>query len=194
MEHRYKFLRLVDGAIRSENGDCTWTVDEQKSIDGALEICECGFHCSQRAFDAFSYVKGELLAEVEVSGTSEIQSDKEAWQHMTIVHAWKWQKRDSVALSIFAAELVLANFERLYPDDDRPRKAIEAARRYNESPTEENRSAADSAADSAAYSAYSAYSAARSAAYSAAEEINRQIADWMQARIHELEPYEASKG
>lgn len=71
------------------------------------------------------------------------------------------------------AEMVLENFEKFYPDDDRPRKAIETARNINA--TDKERKAAMSAAWSAAWSAadsvamYAAMSAAMSAAWSAAD-------------------------
>ena len=81
------------------------------------------------------------------------------------------------------AERVLPLFEAKYPDDNRPRKAIEAVRRCAEDDTEENRiaahvtsnaayAAARSAADAAAAAAAAdaaarAANAARSAAYAA---------------------------
>ena len=49
---------------------------------------------------------------------------------MKIVRAWHWKKEDSVALSIYAAELVIGYYEKIYPNDDRPRKAIEAAKAW----------------------------------------------------------------
>jgi len=66
--------------------------------------------------------------------------------------------RDWYNFKADCAESVLINYEKLYPNDDRPRKSIEAARNYK------NKSAAESAARSAAY-ASSAASAARSADY-----------------------------
>ena len=57
----------------------------------------------------------------------------------------------SVDLAIFCAERVLPIFEAKYPNDDRPRKAIEAAKNGN-------------AADAAVYAAYAAYAAAANAA------------------------------
>ena len=87
------------------------------------------------------------------------------------------------------AESVLPNYESAYPDDDRPRKAIQAARDYvNDKITTEElqaaRSAAWSAARSAAWSAAwsaelaakSAELAARSAAWSA--ELAAKSAAW----------------
>lgn len=87
---------------------------------------------------------------------SEIQDDKQCWSEMRIVEWHRWTKKDSVALAIFAAELVIDNFEKEYPEDDRPRKAIEAAKAVLQSDTVKRRSAARSAA----WSAWSAGSAA----------------------------------
>jgi hypothetical protein len=67
-----------------------------------------------------------------------IQSDDEAWQklHRADLMLWLTKKRgielDEAKLRHFAvdcAEDVLPLFERRYPGDDRPRKAIHAARR-----------------------------------------------------------------
>jgi len=63
-------------------------------------------------------------------------------------------------IAIFAAELVLPIFEKKYPDDDRPRKAIEAKKSWLEGAIN------DKELKAAAYDAYDAASA--SAAYDAA--------------------------
>ena len=60
----------------------------------------------------------------------------------------KLQHEDKVGYAIYAAELVLDIFEAKYPDDDRPRKAIEAAKNYLKT-----QAAADAAAYAAAYAA-----------------------------------------
>lgn len=49
---------------------------------------------------------------------------------MRIVKAYKWTPQDSVKLAIYSAELVIDIFEKQYPDDKRPRLAIEAAKAY----------------------------------------------------------------
>jgi len=100
-----------------------------------------------------------------------VADDKLDWANWLIVRIMDYRKYTSYA--VFTALQVIDNFEKLYPDDKRPRQAIEAAQKCIDDPTEENKSAARSAADSAystAYSAYSAYSTAYSAysAYSAA--------------------------
>ena len=100
----------------------------------------------------------------------------------------RFTKAQAVLYAIFAAKLSLDNFETFYPDDDRPRKAIEAAEKYINKPTDENMSAASaawsaaSAAASAAESAaaWSAASAAWSAA-SAAESAAESAAAWSAA-------------
>jgi hypothetical protein len=67
--------------------------------------------------------------------------------------------------AIFAAEQVIDIFEKKYPNDKRPREAIEAAKRVLKSPTAANKekaraAAAAAAADAdAAYAAYAAYAA-----------------------------------
>jgi len=160
MKTRYKFLRT---GYKSENGDHKWKVGKWYEYDGDIEMCESGFHCSKGIYQAFSYVQGEILAEVEVAGKHEVQDDKEVWEKMRVVRSWKWTKKDSVLFAIFAARLVLKNFEKEFPCDDRPRKAIEAAEVYAKNPTEKNREAAESAAWAAESAAWAAESVTESA-------------------------------
>ena len=105
------------------------------------------------------------------------QSDKEGilglhnnshndWANWVLVRLMN--KKQRIQYAIFAAELVLDNFERRYPEDKRPRLAIEAAKKAIKNNTKQNRSAAWSAAESAWSAAWSARSAAESAAESAA--------------------------
>ena len=82
-------------------------------------------------------------------------------------------RKDKIRYAIFAAEQVLDIFEKEFPEDKRPREAIEAARTVLKNNNKKNRvsaaRSAESAARSAARSAYSAaYSAAESVAYSVA--------------------------
>ena len=184
---RYKFLRT---GLKSVNGNIRWEIGKWEKHDGELEICESGFHCSKEPYDAFKYVQEEILAEVEVRGKNLKQEDKEVWQEMRITKTFKWTKKDSLKLAIFSTELVLKNFEKEYPDDKRPREAIEAAKKVLFKDTAKNRSAARSAAESAAgsaesaaESAWSAGSAAGSAwsARSAAGSAGSAESDWSAA-------------
>ena len=75
-------------------------------------------------------------------------------------------RKQKVQYAVFAAELVVDNFEKEFPDDDRPRKAIEAAKAYIKNQTQANKDAAWSAGgdgDAARSAARSAWSAAWSA-------------------------------
>ena len=74
-------------------------------------------------------------------------------------------KKQKVQYAIFAAELVVDIYEKRCPDNDKPRKAIEAARAYLKNPCKKTKDAAYAAADAAA--AYAA-AAADAAAYAAA--------------------------
>ena len=205
----YKFLRT---GLRSNSGNHTWKIGEWYEED-KVSICNRGFHASKTPLQALSYVGGEILAEVFVRGKSEIQKNKECWSEMKINKAWHWTKKDSVELSIFAAELCLKNFEKVYPKDKRPREAIEAARKVLLNDTEENRSAAWSAASAAtaaarsgAWLASAAESGARSGARSAAaasewsaesesaesakKSLISKIDNWFIKKIKTLQKYE----
>jgi len=98
----------------------------------------------------------------------------------------KMNKKQSVQLAVFSARLCLEVFENEFPDDDRPRKAIEAAEAYIKNPCEQTKSAAWSAAwsaesarsaASASWSAGAAWSAA-SAAWSARRAASAARAAW----------------
>lgn len=62
-------------------------------------------------------------------------------------------KQQSVLYACFAARQVLPLFEKRFPQDKRPRAAIEAAEKWPKEPSLEN---ARAAADAAAYAAYAA--------------------------------------
>lgn len=95
-------------------------------------------------------------------------------------------KEQNVEWSIMCAESTLHLFETVYPNDGRPRAAIEAAKTYLQAPLESAAESAESAAwsaanesaESAASAAWSAASAAWSAAWSAAEFAAATSAAW----------------
>src|SRR3990167_6533377 len=166
MKKLYKFLRT---GLESESGNEKWTLNKWKQINGALEMCKRGFHCSGTPYQAFSYIQGEVLAIVEPRGKSIIQDDKECWESMRIVKAYKWTKKDSMTFAIYAAELIIKNFEKEYPNDKRPREAIKAAKKVLFHDTKKNRDAASDAAYEAFSAAFTADSvASASSAASAA--------------------------
>ncbi len=74
-------------------------------------------------------------------------------------------KEYCVKFAVFCAELVLPVWVEKYPTDDRPAKALKAAKVWIKNPTEQNAAAADTAADAAYAAAAAAYAAADAAAY-----------------------------
>ena len=128
-----------------------WTPSEKPII------CESGWHGMEAKDVLEHFSEGLILWEVEVRGI------------------------DDKSLRLFACDVatsVLPLFEEQYPDDLRPRQAIEVARRFaNGDATQEELSAAgdaawsaarDAAGSAAGYAAQYAWSAAGDAAWSAA--------------------------
>jgi hypothetical protein len=79
-----------------------------------------------------------------------IKIKKYDWANWFIVRVMEY--KDYVSYAVFAAEQVIDIYEKKYPNDKRPREAIEAAKKCIENPSEENKKAAN-----AAYAAYAAY-------------------------------------
>ena len=137
---------------------------------------------------------------------NKIKSDSQAWKklHRSDWMIWLaekrgiWNKLDPTKLRLFAcdcAEQVLPIFEKDYPDDKRPRKAVETARLFAEGKaTQEELAAAGAAARAAAWAAarYAAYAAADAAAWDAAA-----AAAWTyqaaRLRMYFPDPFEGSK-
>ena len=105
-------------------------------------------------------------------------------------------KEQSVQYAIFAAEQVISIYEKKYPDDKRPREAIEAAKAYLKNPSDETKKAAARAAEAAAAraaaeaaAAWAAAAAAWAAAWAAAAEAARaaRAAAWAAEAAAEAE-------
>ena len=97
-----------------------------------------------------------------------IADNKLQWANWGIVRVMDGTER--VKYAAYAARQVLEIFEDKFPDDKRPREAIDAAERWTRNPSEKNRNAAyaASAAASASASAADANAAANAAANTAA--------------------------
>ncbi|MDE2020635.1 MAG: hypothetical protein KGJ13_09895, partial [Patescibacteria group bacterium] len=87
--------------------------------------------------------------------------DRADWMLWTSGKAEALSKRQFVWLAALCAERVIGEFEKKYPDDKRPRQAIEAAKNYVLKPSE-------GAAADAAWAAHAAWAAAADAARAAA--------------------------
>ena len=119
--------------------------------------------------DAVQWAKGKSLKEVWATCA---RGDWMLWLCGRMDGKLGWATRQELVLAACdCAELALPGFEKEYPDDKRPRTAIETARKWanGEATREEVRTAADAAAYAAhaAYAADAAAHAADAAAYAA---------------------------
>ena len=196
MKRLWKSLKLQDGKIVSEYDCSEWIIGEWRTVPKPKQECK-GLNCCENIVDAMGYVAMEVLAQVEIRGEKIVGTDKITSEKMRIVKAWKWEKKDSVALAVYSSELCIENFEKLYPNNNQPRAAIESAKAWLGNSCLEMESAArsaawsaGSAARSAAWSAGSAAWSARSAAWSAgsaAWSARSDIQNWIETHIPELE-------
>ena len=69
-----------------------------------------------------------------------IKVKKYVWANWMIVRVMTYN--DYVSYAVFAAEQVIDIYEKKYPDDKRPREAIEAAKKCIDDPSKENKEAA----------------------------------------------------
>lgn len=174
-----RLFKFLNEGMKSAHGDCKWQVNRWKKSYKPVRCCEAGgYHASARILDALNYVTGVHLAEVEVKGRFDFRNDKQCWSEMKIVKVKDWTKTDSVSLAIFSAEQVIRIYVKKYPTDDRPRKAIEAAKHYLSFPTDQTVHAAHVAANAAYADANSAYAAAH-----AADDINAKIESYLRDRF-----------
>ena len=95
-----------------------------------------------------------------------IKENQLEWANWLIVRVMDYSQY--VSYAVFAAEQVIKNYEKQYPDDKRPRTAIEAAKKCIKNPSDENKKEAVNAARAAYSAANSAANSAACAEYSAA--------------------------
>jgi hypothetical protein len=145
-------------------------VGRTDTFDGTPIPCERGLHASPTPWDALQYACGGRLWEVEIPDDSVPHGtplDKYAARSRTYLRSVDL-RHVLVEFSCRQAERVLHIYEKKYPDDERPRKAIEAARAFQCGKiTKTQLAAAEAAAGEAAWAAAGA--AARAAAEAAAE-------------------------
>lgn len=123
----------------------------------ALNLCESGFNNYLNHYSKFDGTIEDFILLGNIS-----YSDK------VCVFTRLATKKQNVKWALLCASKVLSLFETECPNDDRPRKALEAVEAYLDNPCEETRSAAKAAARSAWAAAASAARSARPA-WAAAE-------------------------
>ena len=155
-----------------------------KTTLNAKELRE--LHACSEGLETF--IKAHQENTVTLSQALDSNGWDDTWWYISNAYAefTQEQKNDLHLIGCDWAERTLENFEKQFPEDKRPREAIEAKRKFvkNEITEEELSaawSAAWSAAESAAWSAWSAAWSARSAAWSAAWSARSAESAWSAA-------------
>jgi len=175
------FKELVDGCAESPYGHQVYNITgEYPKLEGDAVLCKWGYHfCTP--VQLLKYLnQAQTICEVIPHGEVLIDDEKCCTVGpIEILEPLNWNERIARLFAADCAEHVLHIFERHYPNDDRPRKAIEAARKFANGETSVKElerasaaaynaaNAADAAADDAAYFAANAADAAAAAYFAA---------------------------
>lgn len=113
-----------------KNADGSWTPGESRDVEGELIPCEHAIHACKE-HDTPRWVAAELYA-IEFADEPTVHDDTKVYgRKARLLYRYEaWNERTMRLFAVDCAEHVLHIFEEKYPDDTRPRKAIEAARAY----------------------------------------------------------------
>jgi len=157
--------------LPTKQKDGTWKPGKwMPKVMGELEPCVNGYHIC-RPQDLVSWLN-EAIFEVEYKGKMVEDDDKCVVREARLLRRIEtWDEKSARLFAADCAERVLPIYEKEYPNDDAPRKAIQAARDYADGKIDKKEmaaawAAARAAARAAAWAA--AWAAARDAAGAAA--------------------------
>ena len=130
-----------------------------------IQPCARGYHFVN--LEQLPTWLGPTLYEVEVRGQVTHLADKSVAEQARLIRKVEiWNDKTLRLFAADCAEHVLGIYERVCPKDDRPRKAIQAARDFANGLIDRN--AAHAAANAAYSAAEAAYAASYAASYAAA--------------------------
>ena len=181
-----KLFKLVEKDYTTYNKSMTWEIGRTNSVPKTVnpQLCSSDvIHCYKNLNlglllnPIHANIKNPIILECTGEIVIEDYGKQGVFQLTPIkeIRTPAWVKNNNVRIlfAIFCAESVLDLFEKKYPNDDRPRKAIEATKEYLKNPIEKNAAAADAAraayyaADADAADAADAHAAAANAARAA---------------------------
>lgn len=101
-----------------------------------MKITEEFLLANDACLEGIEFVKSQKLVGLDDVAFLDklIELDKSKWANWLMVRVLP--TLDKVRYAIYASEQVIDIFEKEYPDDDRPRKAIESAKGYIKNPCE----------------------------------------------------------
>jgi hypothetical protein len=175
-------FKFLTAKMESPTGTGKWSEGKWRSVAGVIVPCKNGLHAAP--VSSLLTFCNETLWRVEIDGDLVWHGDgnerKIVTRKMRIVERIEtWNDRSARLFAADCAERVLKHFEDRYPNDKRPREAIEVARRFarGEATREEMNASSSSAYATSAAAAASAY--ATSAAAAEREWQARHLADML---------------
>jgi len=122
----------AEWSLPTQNDDGTWTPGEwMPEIEGELKPCRNGYHVV--TLEQLPNWLGERIFEAQTGEEIVHADDKSVVRTCRLIREFaSWNERTARLFACDCAERVLYLFEARHPDDGRPRKAIETARRYAE--------------------------------------------------------------
>jgi hypothetical protein len=155
--------------LPTRNTDGSWTPGEWVEVEGEVKACVNGLHAC-RDKQVLEWL-GPALFELEYDGEPVDAGDKVVGRKARLLRRFEsWNEHNARLFAVDCAERVLPLYEAAYPNDTRPRVAIDTARRCanGEATLQELAAARDAASAAASAAAWDAASAAASAAARAA--------------------------
>jgi len=161
VENEMLFKIINEDGTPCHGGRGRWSLPHNKQpgnwmppVKGELIACENGYHLCREG----NLIKwlGPAIFEAEYRGERLDTGNKVVVRQARLLRRLNWDEHIARHFACDCAEEVLHLYEQKYPDDPRPRQAIEVARRYADGKvTDEDLDAARDAAWDAARAAYS---------------------------------------
>src|SRR3990167_180615 len=124
----YKFIQKN---MHSKKGSHLWEIGKWHKHKGKIELCNRGFHACRTARQSLEYIYGDRWFLVEARGKIKEEENKFVASEMCLIRELPL-KKIMVKWAVFCAKQCLEIFEKKYPEDKRPREAIEAAEKYSD--------------------------------------------------------------
>ena len=187
-----KYYKILVKGKSCNGGKCKWSLPSEgftgkwmPPVEGKLEMCSRGYHIV-KAEDILDWVKEDCeIFGVEPKGKVTYGDNKGICRSARLIKKLKWDDRIARSFACDCAERVLPIFEKEYPNDKRPRAAIEAARGYLAGVVTETARAAAWAAGAARAAAWAAAEAAAWAATGATEKkwLTKRLLEYLNGKI-----------
>jgi hypothetical protein len=195
----YKWIQ--DNWESSRGNETPWKMGVWKEIDGEIKLCSHGYHACRSIYQSLGYIYGNRLVMIEAEGIQE-ETDKFVAQRMRVVSEIP-SNEIMIEFAIACTKNVLYLYEKQYPDDDRPRKAIDAADAARAAANTAAAAAAcatdcavvyaaacaadaAAAANTAAAAAYAAADAAAACAAAAAAAARNHEIEWQKRKLEQI--------